>query len=888
MITAGFSQSVLDHRFDGSEKGKPLQLALESLESQYPVRFYFLDEWLSSLIVPDDIAGKTLRQLLDEQFLGTDLNFLEMGPHAVVLVKDPRQAIERNTMINTAVRERKKIEKIVIGDPASAKQRQPAALRGTVRDSRSKEPLVGVSVFAGNRQQGTTTDANGQFELKLVPGNHVVSVSYVNYDERVFDLAIYSDGALEVELEEAPTMLEELIVQDKSAREITTSRIGQTQLSVKEIKRAPAMLGEVDLIKQIQILPGVTTAGEAASGFNVRGGSVDQNLILYDGLPVFNSSHVFGFFSAFNAEAIRDVSFYRGGIPAEFGGRVSSVLDIRSKEGDYEKWNAGGGIGMISSNIFVNGPIVKNKTSVAASLRSTYSDWLINTVRSNYVDLENSSVFFYDGALKLTHNFSSDTKLTLSGYTSHDRFQLQGDTTYQWNNLLGSVRLDHQWSQRLGSSFVLGSGSYGYEVNDRDTRNGFDLRYRITYPTLKLDFHYQAGAHRLSFGMQGNYYRFEPGRLTPASATSSVRDITMPRQNSIESGIFVSDAYTISEKFFVEAGVRWSAFYSLGPADVNLYNPDLPRETYNRIGSRSYGAGEVIDVYTGLEPRASIRYNLTETSSIKAGYNRIYQYLHLVSNTTAVTPVDIWQPTNSYFKPQVADQVSFGYFRNFKDKHYDAFVEGFYKTISNLLDFKDGAQLILNPDLETDLLQGNGTAYGLEFSLSKLIGRLTGSMNYTYSRSLRQIAGPTRLESINDGRSYASNFDQPHVGNLTWKYSLSRRYYFTGNFTYRTGRPVTLPLSGYLVDNIPLSNFSDRNQYRIPDYHRLDLALVIEGSHKRKKFWDGTWAISLYNVYARKNAYSVFFKDDGSGVLRSYQLAIIGTVLPSISYNIKL
>lgn len=885
---SALAQSVLDKKLDGRENGKTLVEVLLLLESENSVRFYFNLDWLDGITVQESYAGNTVRYMLDELFLGSDLNYVEINPHAIVLVKDPTQALQRNTIISSAIRERKKIEAITIGERNNGSGKKRVTLKGTITDARSKDPLIGVSVFVSDTQTGTVTNEEGRFEVSMTTGSHVINFAYVNYDEKVIDLSIYSDGELTVQLDEAPTVLDEIIVQDKTATEITTSRIGQTQLSVKEIKRAPALLGEVDLIKQIQILPGVTTAGEAASGFNVRGGGVDQNLILYDGLPVFNSSHVFGFFSAFNAEAIRDVSFYRGGIPAEYGGRVSSVLDIRSKEGDYEKWTGGGGLGMISSNLFVSGPLSKEKTSMAASIRTTYSDWLINSIRSNYVDLQNSSVSFYDGAFKVAHNFSSDAKLILSAYASQDRFRLQGDTTYSWQNLLGSVRFDKQFTPRLGSSFVLGWGSYGYDVDDADLASGFNLQYQITYPTFKADFHYQGGKHKLSFGIQSNYYLFNPGSIRPSSDQSIVSAVSMEEQTSLESGLYISDGLTLNEKTYLEGGVRVSSFGVFGPATVALYDSDLPRETYNQIGTESYGKGEVVKTFNGIEPRASVRYTVTPSFSVKAGYNRIYQYLHLVSNTTAVTPVDIWQPSNSYFRPQLADQFSVGLFKNFKDKTYETFVEAYYKTIDNILDFKDGAQLILNRNLETDLLQGRGTAYGIESSITRAVGRLTGSLNYTYSRSLRQIAGPTSSESVNEGEEYASNFDQPHILNLTWKYSLSRRYFFTGNFTYHTGRPVTLPLSGYLVDNMPVSNFSYRNQYRIPDYHRLDLALVIEGNHKRKKFWDGTWAISFYNVYARRNAYSVFFKDDGNGVLKPYQLSIIGTVLPSISYNFKI
>ncbi len=796
-------------------------------------------------------------------------------------------AIQHLATIQTAKREQKKIEKMSIGLAESGARNKKVTLRGQLKDSKNNEPLVGASIYASDIQSGVTTDAEGNFAFTLPAGDHVINLNYVNYEERIIDLSIYQDGQLNMALDESPRMLEEIVVMDKASKEVTTSKIGQTQFSMKEIKRQPALLGEVDLIKQIQTQPGVTTAGEAASGFNVRGGGVDQNLILYDGMPVFNSSHVFGFFSTFNAEAIRDVTFYRGGIPAEFGGRVSSVLDITSRDGGFEKWSGSGGIGMISSNILLNGPIKKDKTSISVSLRSTYSDWLINTVQSNYVNLQNSSVTFYDGSAKLTHKFNDRTKLTFSAYTSHDQFRLQGDSTYKWNNLLGSIRLDHAFSSKFTSTFTIGTGNYNYKVIDTDERTGFDLFYQITYPSLKADFQYQTGIHKISFGLQSTYYLFNPGTLEPNSTSSNVVPIKMDEQNSLESAMYLGDGITFNEKIFIEGGIRFSVFNALGPASVNIYAPGVPITTSSQTGVEEYGAGEVIKTYTGLEPRASFRYTLNPNSSIKIGYNRIYQYLHLVSNTTAITPVDIWQPSNFYFKPQIADQVSIGYFRNFKEKMYEAFVEVYQKKINNILDFKDGADLILNDHLETDLLQGVGEAYGVETSIAKNLGRLTGSINYTYSRSLRTINGEFEEEKINNGNQYPSNFDQPHIVNLVWKYNISRRYYFTGNFTYHTGRPVTVPLSGFLIDNITVASFSERNQFRIPDYHRLDIAFILEGNHKRKKFLDGTWALSFYNVYARKNPYTVFFKDNGDGYMRPYQLSIIGTILPSLSYSFK-
>lgn len=890
---SSFSQDILNLKLSTSSLNVPTANVLDEIEKNTGVHFFYLESWFQNSRIEINFNGMTLQEALQEITRGTDLSFTVLDNYAIIFSKDPTQALQRREILTDAIRGRKKVETTAIGDPENPKPGNEVVLRGKILDDKTKEPITGVSVYVNDLEKGTVTNVDGNYQIAMPKGDHIITYSYVNYEEKLTDLKIYNDGSININLEEVPRLLDEVVISDRASREIVTSNIGQTQISIKEIKRAPALLGEVDLIKQIQVLPGVTTTGEASSGFNVRGGGVDQNLILYDGLPVFNSSHAFGFFSAFNSEAIRDVSFYRGGIPAEYGGGVSSVLVIRTKEGDYDKWTGGGGIGVISSNLVASGPIVKDKTSVIASLRTTYSDWLINSIRTNYVDLRNSSVTFYDGALKLSHKFSDKSKLTLSGYASRDQFRLQGDTTYRWHNALGSIRLDNSFTSRLSSSIMLGYGTYGYEVEDRDPATGFELGYKITYPTFKADLLYQMNPHRLKFGVQSELYEFEPGTLTPISAESNVKPIKIQNQRSLETSIYLGDEYSLNDKIHLEAGVRLSTFRSMGPGDVYTYRPGEPLETLSIVDTLNFKSGETIKDQYGIEPRASFRYTLNEKSSIKAGYNRIYQYLHLVTNTAAITPIDIWQPSGPYFKPQIADQLSVGYFWNFKEKMYEAFVEVYYKKIQNIIDFKDGAQLILNRQIETDLLQGHGRAYGVETQVTKNTGRLTGSLSYTYSRSLRTVNGPTSQEKINNGIEYPSNYDQPHIVNLSWKYAISKRYFFTGAFTYRQGRPVTVPVSAFLIDNIPVSNFSERNQFRIPDYHRLDVALVLEGSHKRKKFWDGTWTFSLYNVYGRKNPYSVFFKEVNidfvkQTVSRPYQLSIIGTILPSITYNFKI
>ncbi len=881
------AQSILDIKLDSTAQGKSLLSVINEIQRKDSVKFFFLPEWIETISFNRDYAGQSLAVALDDLFQDTELSYFLMYPTTVVIVKDPQHAMRRQSFIESARQQQKKIVQQVFGN-ASLSNKTTVGLSGQLIDLKSREPLPGASIQVSDSPLGTTTDENGNYNLLLNVGSHVLSFGFVEYENVIVDLLIYEDAELHLEMEKVPILLDEVLIQYQAAKEITTSRIGQSQLIMREIKRAPAFLGEPDLIKQVQTLPGVTTVGEAAAGFNVRGGSVDQNLILFDGLPLFNSSHVFGFLSAFNSDAIRDVSFYRGGIPAEYGGRVSSVLDIHSRDGDFEQWHLKAGIGMVTNNIMIDGPLRKDKTSIAASFRSTYSNWLLNSLRTNYIDLRNSSVFFYDGTLKLSHIFNDQTRLALSSYSSKDSFRLLGDSTYHWDNLQGSARLDHQFSPKLSSEFVLGRSVYGYSVENSNELTSSELSYRIATTLLKAGFNYQHGLHKFNFGGQITHYLLNPGTLKPTSSESNARSFALDNQYSIENAIYFADDWSYNEHFFVEAGIRIPLFTSFGPASVNIYQEGAAREVINITDTLQFKRGEAIKTYLGVEPRLSLRWMTGPTASVKLGYNRMYQFIHLVSNTTAVTPVDIWQPSGYYFKPQRADQISLGFFKDLFEKAYGSSIEAFYKDIDNVLDFKDGAQLILNEQLEADLLQGKAYSYGIETFLSKNTGRLTGNLNYTYSRAFRRIEGASSFESINNGKRYPANFDQPHILNLTWKYSLSRRHFFTGSFTYHTGRPVTIPISLFSLENTSYAYFSERNQYRIPDYHRLDLALVIEGNHKRRKWMEGTWVFSVYNVYGRENPYTVFFKSSGTGIPVPYQLSIIGTVFPSVSYNFKI
>jgi hypothetical protein len=881
-----FSQ-ILDSKIE-LDQDMSLPEYFQSLEKKYPVKVFYLPEWFDQIkFSKQDHNSMTLNTALDNVLEGSSIRYILLYDYALIFIKDPAQALGREILLRKAKEEQKDINSFTIGNKLNIKSNKKIQVSGVIRDADSKQPMAGATVLVSALGIQLTTGADGKYSFSMPAGKQVINFQYINYEEKVVDLEAYDNGSMDIVMKEIPRLLDEVVVSDQQISNVN-GQVGLTALKINELKKMPAFLGEVDIIKQIQFLPGVTSVGEVSSGFNVRGGGVDQNLILYDGIQAFNNSHVFGFFSAFSSEAIKDATFYKGGIPSEYGGRISSVLNITTKDGNYEKWGAQGGIGLISSHVTVEGPIEKNVSSVMVSVRSSYSDWLLKQFTTKYNDIKNSSVSFYDASVKLSRKLKGNDKIAFSGYISKDKFGLPNDTTFTWQNMMGSLRYDHIINERLSTNITAGYGQYGYQVNDEDPYTAYEMRYKISYPSLKIEAAYETERQKIVFGVNSLYYKIDAATLQPQSELSNVIAAKTSPQQSLENAFFISDNFDLTNKLHVDLGFRLSMFSSLGAASLRHYQSGSSPDESTVIDTVNYKSGQVVKNYFGPEPRLSIRYTLSPTSSVKFGYNRMYQYIHLISNSVAVTPIDIWQPSNYYFKPQIGDQVSLGYFKDLKDNLYELSVEGFYKEVQNLLDYKDGATIVLNPALETSLLKGIGKSYGVEFAISKTKGRLSGSLNYTYSRSFRKVQGSSDAESINHGAYYRSNYDQPNIVNVNWKYGLSRRFSFTGNFTYHTGRPVTVPTSYAVIDHIPVITFSARNEYRVPDYHRLDIALVIEGSHKRKKFWDGTWTISFYNVYARKNVYTVYYDKNPNGLQSAYQMSIVGTVLPSISYRFKI
>lgn len=760
-------------------------------------------------------------------------------------------------------------------------------ISGVVRDAASGEAIPGATVYAATGKTGVTTDEKGAYNLNVPAGRGILLVSFVGYSKDSINYSSTRDIVLNIPLRRATVELSEVSVVGARERHDNVRSVmsGISSIDINTIKTTPALLGEVDVIKSIKLLPGISSVGEAATGFNVRGGSIDQNLVLLDDVPIFNTSHLFGFFSVFNPDALESITLYRGGVPAQYGGRIASVLDVRQREGSRTNYLLSGGIGLISGRLTIEGPITKEKSSFIVAGRSSYSDWLLKKVPD--VNIRNSRASFYDISAKVGYTFSEKSKLTLFGYRSYDRFGFSGDTLYNWNTNAATIKYTRIFNTDFYADITGVFTNYSFKVTAEEPATASEYSNGIRLANLKADFYLNRNRHQVVFGASAVNYRFAQGELQPGSAQSEVQPVVLPEEHALESALYWNDEVKLSDKITVMYGLRYSVYAVYGPASVYLYQAGEPRQEGTITDTLNYSSGEVIKSYHGLEPRFSLNIRFGKNSAVKIGYNRNRQYLHLISNTTSISPTDIWKTSNTYLKPQIGDQVSLGYFRNSSNNRFEGALEVYYKRIENLHDYKNGAILYLNKTIETDLLPGKGRAYGLETSISKTAGRLTGWVNYTYSRTEIAVKGATAEETINQGNYYPASYDKPHTLNLVSSYELNKRLIASLNFTYSTGRPITAPVAHYVIDDYIVPDFGERNAYRIPDYHRLGLSLAILPNKARSRRWEGTWNIAVYNVYGRNNPYSVFFKQVYGSPPRAYQLAVVGVPLPSISYDFK-
>jgi len=772
-----------------------------------------------------------------------------------------------------------------IGTPGAGKG-STATLAGHIREAKSGEPVLGASVYIESPAIGASTDQFGYYALTLPVGQHTLNIRGIGIKNTRRRIQLHADGKLDVEIEEDITNLKEVIIEAEKDKNVAGMQMGVEKLDIRTIRQVPTAFGETDILRVVLTLPGVKSIGEGSTGLSVRGGGTDQNLILFNDATVYNPSHLFGFFSAFNPDLLKTVELYKSAIPARYGGRLSSVLDIATRDGNKKKLSGAGGIGALTSRLTLEGPIIKDKSSFLIGARTSYSDWLLHLLPNR--DLRQSAASFYDLSAHVSHELDEKNTLYATAYVSADKFRLAADTSYAYQNRSGSLKWKHIFGNKLYGVLTSTFSQYQYQVSsEKNAVNASELKFGILQVGLQADFSYFHNAkHTIDFGASTLRYRVSPGSLAPRGAESLIVPDALAREQAQESALYVSDRIDVTSRLAVAVGLRYSLYQALGPRTVNEYLAGAARTTGNITDTVRYGAGSTIATYHGPEYRLSLKYALSEKAAVKASYNRNRQYLNQLSNTASLSPTDTWKLSDAYVRPQVGDQVSVGYYHNFRNNTIETSVETYYKVTRDFVDYKSGAQLLLNHHLETDLVNGRGKAYGVEFSIRKSTGKINGWLNYTYSRSLVRVASDIPSEQINGGRYYPSNFDKPHDATLAGNYRFSRRFSTSLNLTYSTGRPITLPLARYYVDGVARVFYSDRNAYRVPDYYRADLALNIEGGHKVKKLAHSSWTVSVYNLTGRRNPYSVYFKAQ-NGRIVGYQLSIFGQPIPTVTYNFK-
>ncbi len=746
---------------------------------------------------------------------------------------------------------------------------QDYTISGYMRDASTGEELLYATVYVAETGEGATTNLYGFYSITLPEGDYTLQYSYIGLETSEIKFSLSENVSKDVELNSAATNLQEVIVKATQEDEnINSTEISVVELSMKDAKLIPVLMGEQDVLKTIQLLPGVSSNSEGSSGFFVRGGDADQNLILLDEAPVYNASHLLGFFSVFNSDALKDVKLYKGGIPAEYGGRASSVMDIRMKNGNMKEWGVSGGIGLISSRLTAEGPIKKDKGSIIVSGRRTYADILARPFLEDSDDLK---LYFYDLNLKANYKISDKDRIYLSGYLGKDVFNNE-NFGFDWGNTTATLRWNHLFTDKLFSNTTFIYSDYDYGFNVDFSGNGVNLDAGIFDYNFKQDFNWYINPNNtLKFGIQGIYHRLKPNDFTFTDEATTENGITTQEQKALEGGIYIANEQKVNDRLSLNYGLRLSSFSNVGEYTEKVYN-----ETDDIITSTSYASGEIYNTYIGLEPRINATYILDEKSSIKASYNRTNQYLHLLSNSNAGTPTDLWIASSPLVQPQIADQIALGYFKNFKDNTYEFSVEGYYKNLQNQVDFEDGGTSINNSDIESDLVFGKGRAYGLEFYLKKKKGDFTGWLSYTLAKSERQF------DDINDGTWFSARQDRTHDISLVGMYQISPRLNLSASFVYYTGDAVTLPVGKYFVDGALVNLYGERNAERIPDYHRLDFGMTYILKDTDRYYSDLNF--SIYNVYNRKNTYSLTFDLDEAGNTQATRLALFG-VVPSVSWN---
>lgn len=883
-----------------------IEQVVKDLESKTGYHFYYNPPQFDSLKVTVEASGKTLEAILNMAFEKTDFHytirdqfvFLTKGRQVSATLApgffntEPSTAPATAAVTDYTEEKQAKVPEATtenklytIGIRTNTIKPGNSTLAGYVRNIKTGEAIIGASIYNPDNKLGTATDQFGYYSLTMPRGRITLIIKGLGMKDTRRRIVLYSDGKLNIEMQEQVTSLKEVQISAEKVANVKSTQMGVNKLDIRSIKQIPTAFGEADVLRVVLTLPGVQSVGEATTGFNVRGGAADQNLILFNDATIYNPSHFFGFFSAFDPDIVKNIELYKSTIPEKYGGRLSSVLDVTDREGNKKKFTGSAGIGLLTSRLAVEGPIIKDKTSFIFGGRTTYSDWLLHLLPEAY---KHSSASFYDLNLGISHQINDKNTIYLMGYWSQDKFRLNSDTAYAYSNKNANIKWKHNFSNKLYSVIMAGVDHYDYSItSSANPVDAYRLKFGVNQSNFKTDFtYYPNPKHTVDFGISGIYYKLNPGDEEANGEKSLVISQVVPQEQALESALYIGDKYDVTQDFSISAGIRYSLYASLGPATVDRYAPNLPKESVNVLDSVTYGKNKVMKTYKGPEIRISARYNLTDDISVKAAYNTLRQYIHLLSNTTAISPTDTYKLSDPNVKPQFGQQVSLGLYRNAKSNTIETSVEVYYKKIDDYLDYKSGATLLLNQHIERDVVNTKGKAYGVEFLVRKTAGKSNGWISYTYSRTFLKQDDPTAGELINGGNWYPANYDKPHNFNFNGNYRFSHRFSVSLDLTYSTGRPITLPIAKYEYGGAERVYYSDRNAYRIPDYFRTDLSMNIEGNHKVHQLTHNSWSIGVYNLTGRANAYSTFFQEQG-GAINGYQLSIFARPIPFINYNIR-
>ncbi len=884
------------YRILSNFKGLKFKEFAARTEKLFAIKFFYKDEWVSSLKIGDYSDCQTLSCVMDNLFKGTSLYYIieESGNIVITdkyaikvsvtpIVKDNNFLPPNDYAGSVENQHTEGNASVEIGNPAERNKPGNVVLSGYIRNKDTKEPVHGVTVFIQKLSLGTVSNEYGYYNLTLPRGIHFLQFSFIGMREKKINLNLYGTGELNVDMKSVLIPLKETVISAQKNVTLQRFEVGAEKINITSFKLLPTSMGESDIIKSVLLIPGVQTVGEGSAGFNVRGGSADQNLILLYGAPIYNSSHFFGFFSAVNSDLIKDVTLYKGGIPSRYGGRISSVLDIGSKEGNRKEFAGNAGISPITTHISMEGPIIKDTLTYLLTARTTYSNWIFGLIKDPA--LHKSRASFYDLNGKLTYDLDKNNKIDFSAYLSHDSFRFNSDTVYSYNNSILALKWRHFFSSRFFSSFSINNSFYNYNISSQYlVKEAFVLSHKINSTGLKADFNWFTGRHEINFGLDLNRYAVIPGSYQPFSDSSLVVPHTLEKGRAWEGALYIDDKFLLTSFLSANVGMRMSSFFTFGPQTVMIYNPEFSKSVSTITDTLNFRRHEITSKYAGPEFRVSLNFRITDKNSFKINYNRTRQYLHLLSNSTSISPTDTWKLSDYHVKPQIGDQVALGFYEMLFKNNFEASAEVYYKVIRNMIDFKGGTNFIMDENIEKDIVNVKGKAYGLELVLKKTEGKIRYSIGYTYSRTFIRSLSNFSEEIINSGKWFPANFDKPHDLVVTFNYLFSRRFSISSNYTWSTGRPITFPVATYNMYDDVLVHYSDRNKYRIPDYSRLDLAFKISGNLRSHKLAHPNWTFSVFNLLGRQNVYSIYFKRVGE-VYTGYKLSVFGRAIPSVTFS---